>query len=93
MLNLPEKGDLQWENTIWLIEESYKLSHTNETWKLAEDGTKINEDEKKSIRKSNLFYLLAGSDLVSRVSLTLLQLFSWICCLGVTKGIEKLITL
>ena len=42
----PEKGDPQWENTIWLREESYKLSHTREAWKLAEDGTKINQEEK-----------------------------------------------
>ena len=42
----PEKGDPQWKNTIWLREKSYKLSHTREAWKLTEDGTKINEEEK-----------------------------------------------
>lgn len=51
----PEKGDPQWENTVWLREESSKLSHTSKAWKLAEDGTKINEDEKNQYENQICF--------------------------------------
>ena len=46
MLNLSRKRGSTVGKHHLIKRKSYKLSHTRKAWKLTEDGTKINEEEK-----------------------------------------------